>query len=89
MLTVEIMIDRLGRVVIPKALRDELGLVPGTLLHIEETAEGLLIKRPKAEWPLVLKEGILVYGGRVVGDTGNGVVDDREERIRKVGGRRK
>jgi AbrB family looped-hinge helix DNA binding protein len=35
-----------GQVVLPKPLRDALGWAPGTRLVVEQTPEGLLLRRP-------------------------------------------
>lgn len=40
----ETTIDRFGRVVIPKRVREDLGLKAGEPLVIEEQAEGILLK---------------------------------------------
>lgn len=36
-------VDGAGRVVVPKAYRDRLGLLPGQEIQLEETAVGLLL----------------------------------------------
>lgn len=37
----EATIDSVGRIVVPKALRDELGLVPGTKVDVSRYGDGL------------------------------------------------
>ncbi len=49
-------IDRFGRVLIPKGIRDELGLVPGTRLSIERRGTGIALC-PIAEEPQLLHKG--------------------------------
>ena len=39
--------DKAGRVVLPKALRDRLGLHPGADLEISESSEGVLLRPAK------------------------------------------
>ncbi len=56
-------IDRDGRVVVPKPLRDRFNLVAGTQLEIEATAEGLTLRKVGAKPSLVCKKGILVHHG--------------------------
>ena len=89
MTTLETTVDRFGRVVIPKRVRDDFGLAAGAVLQVEETAEGILLKPVGADWPLVVKDGMLVYGGRLIDELGDSVKRDRDERVRKVGGRSK
>jgi AbrB family looped-hinge helix DNA binding protein len=82
----ETTIDRFGRVVIPKAVRNELGLAPGTPLHIETTAEGISL-RAISEGRVVRKGKTLVYRGPVAaGGLADAVDADREERIHKLMG---
>jgi AbrB family looped-hinge helix DNA binding protein len=38
---VEAIIDKVGRIVLPKALRDRLGLVPGSVVDITQYGDGL------------------------------------------------
>jgi len=44
-------IDRAGRIVLPKPLRDRLALRSGTELEIHESAEGILLKPLAASRP--------------------------------------
>jgi AbrB family looped-hinge helix DNA binding protein len=82
----EAILDKFGRIVIPKQVRDDLGLSPGSILKIEERDEEIVL-RPVAETsPLVLKDGILVFTGEVEGDLDTAVRRDREERSRKLTG---
>ncbi len=56
-------IDRDGRVVVPKPLRERFNLVAGAQLEIEATAEGLTLRKVGAAPSLVRKEGLLVHHG--------------------------
>ena len=59
-------IDKAGRLVLPKATRDRLGLKAGDVLEIEPTGEGLHLK-PVRESPRLVKEGnVLVYAAGVL-----------------------
>jgi len=40
----QITMDKIGRIIIPKVLRDHLGLQPGCRLDVEECLEGLVLK---------------------------------------------
>ena len=78
-------IDRAGRVIIPKALREELHLKPGDSLELEAGTDQITLRpvRPKAT--LKKEYGIWVYQGEA---TDLSVVDviarERENRIRDL-----
>lgn len=77
----ETAVDRFGRVLIPKSIRDHLGLKPGVLLHIEEQGEDVLLKPVENEPSVVLKKGIAVFTGKATGDIEKAVKNHREQRI--------
>jgi AbrB family looped-hinge helix DNA binding protein len=85
----ETALDRFGRVVIPKRVREDLGLKVGEPLVIEEQAEGILLKPAQEGAPLRRKGRVLVFAGTVAGDPGDLVGKARDERMRKVVGRRR
>jgi AbrB family looped-hinge helix DNA binding protein len=77
----EAALDRFGRVVIPKKIRDHMGLDPGSVLSIEES-EGRIILKPVVETvPVTMKEGVLVFTGKAADDIENAVRKHREERL--------
>ena len=83
-------IDRSGRVVIPKVVRDELHLTPGTALSVEER-NGEIVFRPTSFAPaaepepaLRRKNGLLVFSGQPAGDLLEAVDKQRRERARLV-----
>jgi AbrB family looped-hinge helix DNA binding protein len=83
-------IDRFGRIVIPKEVRDDLGLDAGSVLRIETTRDGAIALYPAAEGhPLWIKEGITVYGGRAEEDLRDAVSRHRAGRLRRLSRRRK
>jgi len=84
----EVTIDSAGRIVVPKAVRDRYGLRKDGRLELEETAEGVFLKPIKSGSALVRKRGRLVFTGRPIGkiDWDRLVEEDREERMRKIGG---
>ena len=64
----EVHVDKFGRIVIPKPVRDALGLEAGAGLHLEvveaATGEREIALRPAQEKPLLVEEdGLLVYTG--------------------------
>ncbi len=63
-------IDKFGRVLIPKPLRDQLGLAPGAELSLDvhtggDGAPALELRAVPDEAPLVRKNGRLVYTGAI------------------------
>ena len=59
--TVEI--DKAGRIVVPKKLRDDMHLVPGTRLRIERSGDRLVFEQDYAEPQLINKDGMWVVSG--------------------------
>ena len=66
----QVMIDRAGRIVVPKPLRDALALAPGTLLQMDLVGSHIEISNPATEAEIV--EG---PHGPVVAGTGNTITD--------------
>ncbi len=80
----ETTLDRFGRIVIPKQVRDDLGLSPGSVLKLEERDEEIVLKPVVERSPLLLKDGILVFTGEVEGDLETVLRRDRDERSRRL-----
>jgi AbrB family looped-hinge helix DNA binding protein len=65
----EVPIDAVGRIVVPKQLRDALGLVPGSTVDISRYGAGLQLTPSGRTARLVEEDGVLVAeGGTVVDD---------------------
>lgn len=60
MLPVEATVDDVGRIVLPKPLRDRLGLTPGTKVDVSEYGSGLQVVPGGRTARLVEREGRLV-----------------------------
>ena len=76
----EATLDRFGRVVIPKKVREDLGLKAGDVLNIQEEA-GKVVLEPAGHKPLLVrKKGVLVFTGELIGDPGDVTNKDREAR---------
>ena len=71
-------IDRLGRIVVPKAVRDRLHLIPGTNLELTADAGGIRIVPVNAEPSLVRKNSILIHHGTETTDADIRRVIDQE-----------
>lgn len=84
----KVSIDKAGRIVVPKAIRERYGFHAGTDVELEETGHGIVLNPAESEPALVRQEGILVYTGKIAPgvDHTRLVEDDREERMRKIGG---
>lgn len=81
----EVTLDKFGRVVIPKAVRENLGLGPGTVLDIEEgEEEGILLRPRRPEPDLVEEHGVLVFTGEPTADLEAAVERHRQNRSRQV-----
>lgn len=76
-LPVRTSIDAVGRVVIPKALRDALGLTPGSELDISRYGAGLQLLPAGRTARLVEEDGRLVASGdaTIDDDTVFGLID--------------
>ena len=81
----QMVIDRFGRMVLPKAIRNAFGLRPGDVLDAEETAESIIL-RPAGRADLLCKKNrVLVFGGGAEGDLSKTLADVREERLNGIG----
>lgn len=84
MMTAKLTLDRAGRVLIPKTLRQKLNLGPGDALQLDSEGEKITLRplRPKA---LLKKErGVWVYQGGATQMSIPDVIDrEREKRIRE------
>jgi len=78
-------LDRFGRLVLPKDIRDRLGLKPGAELEIDEQGNEVVLKPVEHETPFKVEEGVLVFTGTATGDLMEAVRAHREERLLKVG----
>jgi AbrB family looped-hinge helix DNA binding protein len=81
-------IDKAGRIVLPKPVRDRFRLRQGSDLEIEELPEGLLLKPVDQRPSMVQKNGVWVHLGKLPkGFDWDTLVDDiRDERIKHLSG---
>ncbi len=77
-------IDRLGRVVVPKVLRDRLGLQGGEALEVEER-DGVIELRPAATEVRIVEtpEGFVAEPLEPVGPLTDEIVRDTLEQVRR------
>lgn len=60
-MTTKFRIDKSGRVVLPKSLRDELGLAAGDTLEIESRGGQIILRRERGGPSLRKEHGVWVY----------------------------
>jgi len=84
-MSTKITLDKAGRVVLPKPLRDRLQLAPGDTLHLESEGENITL-RPVRQNVMLKKElGVWVYQGEPTDASIPDLIDrDRENRNRSV-----
>lgn len=81
-----ITVDKFGRVLIPKKVRDELGLEEGTSLQVKCSEDHVILTPHKAGSPLTRKGRVLVFKGVPEGDVVGLVKGGRLRRIAKLQG---
>jgi len=81
----ETTLDKFGRVVIPKRVRDDLGLKPGAVLQIEQADQKILMEPANEKPHVVVKNGVLVFSGTATGDIVAAIQANRQGRLEKVG----
>jgi AbrB family looped-hinge helix DNA binding protein len=82
-------IDKFGRILVPKELRDGMGLAPGAPVELERSGDSLVIT-PRTQSPLLVREGnVLVFTGEFLGQAPGicEMIDQgRADRDRQVSG---
>jgi len=81
-------VDKAGRLVLPKPIRDRLGLHAGSDLELEETPEGVVLKPAERRPSLIKKGSFWVHTGEIPEgyDILRAIAEDREERMRRAWG---
>ncbi len=84
-MTTKLTLDKAGRVVLPKPLRDRLQLAPGDTLHLETEGERITL-RPVRQNVMLKKElGVWVYQGESTNTSITDLLDrERENRNHEV-----
>jgi AbrB family looped-hinge helix DNA binding protein len=84
----EAKLDRFGRVVLPKMVRDDLDLEAGDVLAVEEVDGGILLRPLGDEPTLVEKDGVLVFTGKPTEDVGAVQEKLRARRLQSLSNRK-
>ena len=79
-------VDKFGRIVIPKKIRQELGIRDNSAVFIETGANGLLLKPEKSVPFIKDMDGIIVVCSEASGDFSGFLDEEREKRIKKIAG---
>ncbi|MSU24863.1 MAG: AbrB/MazE/SpoVT family DNA-binding domain-containing protein [Opitutus sp.] len=86
MTTETLTIDKTGRVVLPKPVRDQLGLVAGSELQLTATADRITLE-PKLPRAALQRRGkLLVHTGKGSFDIVAEIQRGRDERSRQMAG---
>lgn len=81
-------VDKAGRVILPKQVRDRLQLRPGSDLELQEIPGGIVLKRVDQRPSLVRKNGLWIHQGKAPRgfDWGSVVDAIRDDRIKDATG---
>jgi AbrB family looped-hinge helix DNA binding protein len=82
-------VDKMGRVVVPKPLRDRFALEPGSELEVVIEADGFRLKPVQRGSSLVEEEGILTCSSEVppaAWDLARLMEEHRDQRSKEIGG---
>ena len=86
-LPVTLTLDKMSRVVVPKALRERLALEPGDELEVSLEADSIRLRPVRPVSPLTEKDGLLVCTSEVppsAWDLGAFLEQQRDHRSREV-----
>lgn len=81
-------LDRFGRMVLPKMIRDHFGLQPGDVIEAEEHSDAIVL-RPVTPTGCIRREGrALVFTGKATGDIAGVLGGVRDARLNRMAGKR-
>src|SRR5882672_11143360 len=84
-MTTKIILDKAGRVLIPKSLREELHLGPGDTLQLESEGDEIMLRPVRPEALLKKEQGVWVYQGEPTHTSIPDLIDRaREQRSREL-----
>lgn len=77
-------LDKFGRVLIPKKLREHLGLSLNSPVNIMDEGNRIIIETVKENEALINKDGILVFTGKVQKDLTDELKRSRSRRMDNI-----
>lgn len=80
-------LDRFGRIVIPKKIRDNLDLMAGSQMRIEEIEDGVVLRPIHGEPNLIDQDGVLVFSGAAMGNIEDALRRHRTARSIAIAGK--
>ncbi len=82
----EATIDRFGRIIIPKELRDLFGLKPGSTLEVIPSEQEITLRMVESEPLIARKNGVLIIKTEIRGneDIVQLIRKQRDERLEKL-----
>ncbi|HYL83268.1 MAG TPA: AbrB/MazE/SpoVT family DNA-binding domain-containing protein [Candidatus Angelobacter sp.] len=84
-MSTKLTLDKAGRVVLPKPLRDRLQLAPGDSLQLETEGERITLRPVRQNVSLKKELGVWVYQGESSDAAITDLLDrEREKRLREV-----
>ena len=60
-MSMRLTLDKAGRIVIPKPVREALRLEPGDMLELEQAGDALTLRPVRGTGPLVKEQGVWVF----------------------------
>jgi AbrB family looped-hinge helix DNA binding protein len=85
--TTKLTLDKAGRIVLPKPLRDQMCLGPGDILQLESEGERITLRPVRPNATLKRERGIWVYQGEPTDTSIPDLLDrEREKRVRESRG---
>jgi AbrB family looped-hinge helix DNA binding protein len=86
-MTSKVTIDRAGRIVLPKPVRDRMQLTPGTAMELEGDGERITLRPVRPQASLRKESGIWVFQGPAGDESIPELVEAaREKRLRELKG---
>ena len=82
-------LDKMGRLVVPKALRDRFALKPGDKLDVTLEPDGIRLRLIAPPSPMTVRNGILVCSSELppsAWDLGGFIEQQRDQRSQELGG---